>query len=149
MYVLYYNKLVTLLVILRPSQASLFPAFCLPRHAARLDVRLSIACRVFFFFVILLVCGRGCVPTGPPSMADVFVELRRLWKDLCRESGVIFNFLLGQNGDTLFAGAYLLFCFMCCVVHGTIGLPLRVLLHLHSVSDCQLWLMLWFCICRV
>lgn len=37
-------------------------------------------------------------------MADVFVELTRLWKDLCRESGVIFNFLLGQGGDTLFAG---------------------------------------------
>lgn len=37
-------------------------------------------------------------------MADVFVELKRLWKDLCRESGVIFNFLLGQGGDTLFAG---------------------------------------------
>lgn len=42
--------------------------------------------------------------TGPPSMADVFVELKRLWKELCRESGVIFNFLLGQGGDTLFAG---------------------------------------------
>lgn len=42
--------------------------------------------------------------TGPPSMADVFAELKRLWKDLCRESGVIFNFLLGQGGDTLFAG---------------------------------------------
>lgn len=38
-------------------------------------------------------------------MADVFVELKRLWKDLCRETGVIFNFLLGQGGDTLFAGA--------------------------------------------
>lgn len=37
-------------------------------------------------------------------MADVFVELKRLWKDLCRESGAIFNFLLGQGGDTLFAG---------------------------------------------
>lgn len=37
-------------------------------------------------------------------MADVFVELKRLWEDICRETGVIFNFLLGQGGDTLFAG---------------------------------------------
>lgn len=37
-------------------------------------------------------------------MADVFVELKRLWEEVCREQGVIFNFLLGQNGDTLFAG---------------------------------------------
>lgn len=38
-------------------------------------------------------------------MADVFVELKRVWQELCSESGVIFNFLLGQGGDTLFAGA--------------------------------------------
>lgn len=37
-------------------------------------------------------------------MADVYVELERMWKRLCRDSGVIFNFLLGHNGDTLFAG---------------------------------------------
>ncbi|CAN0223044.1 unnamed protein product [Ectocarpus sp. 4 AP-2014] len=39
-------------------------------------------------------------------MADVFVELKRLWNELCSESGVIFNFLLGQGGDTLFAGCW-------------------------------------------
>lgn len=38
-------------------------------------------------------------------MADVYAELDLVWKKLCRETGVIFNFLLGQNGDTLFAGA--------------------------------------------
>lgn len=38
-------------------------------------------------------------------MADVYAELEVLWKGLCRDSGVIFNFLLGQNGETLFAGA--------------------------------------------
>lgn len=44
---------------------------------------------------------------GPPSMADVHAELKTVWEDLCREHGVIFNFLMGQNGDTLFAGACL------------------------------------------
>ena len=38
-------------------------------------------------------------------MAAFYAELDRVWKKLCRETGVIFNFLLGQNGDTLFAGA--------------------------------------------
>lgn len=37
-------------------------------------------------------------------MADVYAELDRVWKKICSETGVIFNFLLGQNGDTLFAG---------------------------------------------
>lgn len=63
-----------------------------------------------FFFLPLFLDGGCCgVPTrveGPPSMADVYGELKRLWKELCRDTGVIFNFLLGHNGDTLFAGAF-------------------------------------------
>lgn len=53
---------------------------------------------------------------GPPNMADVYVELERMWKRLCRDSGVIFNFLLGHNGDTLFAGT--LVSVLCCDMAG-------------------------------
>lgn len=55
-------------------------------------------------FTRTLLFAPTIADTGPPSMADVFVELKRLWKDVCRDTGVIFNFLLGQGGDTLFAG---------------------------------------------
>ncbi|CAM9418476.1 unnamed protein product [Ectocarpus fasciculatus] len=58
---------------------------------------------VFCFFLNRLL---DAFPDAPPNMADVFVELKRVWQELCSESGVIFNFLLGQGGDTLFAGCW-------------------------------------------
>ncbi|CAM9416334.1 unnamed protein product [Discosporangium mesarthrocarpum] len=45
-------------------------------------------------------------PDGPPSMADVYTTLRELWEGLCEQEGAIFNFLMGHNGDTLFAGCW-------------------------------------------
>ncbi|CAN0025782.1 unnamed protein product [Ascophyllum nodosum] len=59
--------------------------------------------KAFCYFLNQLL---DAFPDGRPNMADVYVELERIWKRLCRDSGVIFNFLLGQNGETLFAGCW-------------------------------------------
>ncbi|CAM9248386.1 unnamed protein product [Choristocarpus tenellus] len=39
-------------------------------------------------------------------MVDVYTLLKALWEGLCNGEGTIFNFLMGQGGDTLFAGCW-------------------------------------------